>query len=248
VATYLELKDQLATALGADSAEDMSPSDQKRLGIFINTAYRECYAPIDGSRPRWATEKRSITFASGVSEMPIGSDAIDLESIPELDGIGPLSPFNKPQDEILIRSSWSHDFRPLRGGSIWRSPTINSDEPEEGQPLWYWVDTASESGDATVNPKLNLYPIPDKEFTVKIVVNVIPSDLVNDSDTVKLPGDVAWDILFPIAQGKLLTDPRYNGNNREDVRNAVREARVRLKSFRSAQKQKTSRVRLRGGW
>ena len=38
--SFLALKDQLASMLGADESEDLPPVDQNRLGICLNQAYR----------------------------------------------------------------------------------------------------------------------------------------------------------------------------------------------------------------
>ena len=67
-------------------------------------------------------------------------------------------------------------------------------------------------------------------------------------DTPRLPGDAIWDILLPIAQFKLLNDPRYNGDNKEIIVQSAREARRKLKHFSSPQKQRTIRIVRRGGW
>jgi len=64
-----------------------------------------------------------------------------------------------------------------------------------------------------------------------------------------MPSDTVWDILFPIAQGKMLADPRYNGDNREILMRIAEEARKRLRTLVSPQKHKGSlRLTKRPGW
>jgi len=60
---------------------------------------------------------------------------------------------------------------------------------------------------------------------------------------------LVWDILYPMAQGKLLADPRYNGDNKEFIARMADEARKRLRTLVSPQKHKGSlRLTKRGGW
>ena len=77
----------------------------------------------------------------------------------------------------------------------------------------------------------------------------MPSALVNDADKPRIPSDLVWDIMFPIAQAKLLSDPRYNGDNRELLIRMAEEARKRLRTLVTPQKHKGSlRLTRRVGW
>ena len=64
----------------------------------------------------------------------------------------------------------------------------------------------------------------------------------------RLPGGMGWDVLLPMAQGKLLVDPRYNGANRELIIRAAEEAKKKLRTLSKPQKQSTTRIGLRSGW
>lgn len=234
--------------LGASEASDLPPVDQTRIGVFINQAYRECYAPVDGRRPRWASRKLTLNYAKEQKSAELGTDVIDVDKIPELDGLGPLSPMSGPEDEIRIRSHYSSDFKApgLRGLGF---PNFQGVEPEVSRPIWYYVDTTDQGADTKVVPRLFLYPIPDKAYTVTLRANVMPTELSSDGDEPRLPGDVVWDILFPLAQEKMLADPRYNGANKEILVLAAQNARKRLATLASAQKHKGSmRLVKRGGW
>jgi hypothetical protein len=237
---------QIASMLGADELGDLPKVDQERVKIVVNQAYRECYAPVDGYRPRWASRKMSIYFPTGTQSRELDGDVIDVEKVPVLTGHGPLSPMNARTDEISARSHYSGDFRPI-GGYQGNFPSIDMDKPESGRPIWYYIDQVDDDEDFTVIPRLVLYPIPDKEYNVELVANIIPEDL-QLGDTPRLPGEVCWDILLPIAQYKLLTDPRYNGDNKELIVQSATEARRKLKHFSSPQKQRTIRIVRRGGW
>lgn len=243
---FNDILDQIASMLGADQWEDLPLIDQERVKIVVNQAYRECYAPIDGRRPRWATEKMTIKFLEGQEYAPLSMDVIDIEKLPELVGHGPLSPMNAGTDQVSIRSHFSGDFRPLPGyKGNYRSMDI--DDPEVDQPVWYFIDQSNSGDGYIVVPRLFVYPIPDKEYEVKLVANMLPEGM-DLGDSPRLPAEVVWDILLPIAQYKLLTDPRYNGDNRELIMMQAKEAKRKLRSFASPQKHKTVRIRTRRGW
>ena len=244
--TFDEICDQVASMLGADALSDLPTVDSKRVQIVVNQAYRECYAPIDGRRPRWATKKFSLAFAVDVQSVNLDATIIDVEKYPELVGHGPLSPFSSREDELVARSHYSGDFRTV-GSYRGRFPSIDMDEAESGRPIWYFIDQTDEGSDADVIPRLVLYPIPDKAYTVKITANVMPADLTTGQYP-RLPGDVCWDIHLPFAQYKLLVDPRYNGDNKEIIARSVQEARQKLKQLTSPQKHKILRLTKRGGW
>tara|TARA_Y100001963_G_scaffold159414_1_gene262984 strand:+ start:14575 stop:15324 length:750 start_codon:yes stop_codon:yes gene_type:complete len=245
--TYIALQDQLASMLGASGVSDLPPVDQTRIGVFINQAYRECYLPVDGRRPRWASKKLTLDFIANQASEKLGSDVIDVDKIPELVGEGPLSPMSGPEDEIRQRSHYAWDFKAPSGRGL-NFPNFQDPGAETGRPTWYYVDT-TDDGDAKVEPRLFLYPIPDKAYQVKLRANVMAAELNDPSDQPRLPADVVWDILFPLSQEKMLADPRYNGANRDVLLAAAEAARKKLASLASAQKHRGAlRLLKRGGW
>lgn len=246
--TYLDLKDQLASMLGASEVADLPPIDQKRIGMCINQAYRECYLPIDGKRPMWAQKRFEISFDKEEAGKELSSEIVSVDKIPELLGEGPLSPMKGPEDEIKARAIFSWDFRAPSGRGL-NFPQFKDNEPEIGRPIWYYLDSRNQGEDGKVIPRFYLYPIPDKPYEVELFANVVPKELELDTDEPRMPSDTVWDILFPIAQGKMLADPRYNGDNREILMRIADEARKRLKTLVSPQKHKGSlRLTKRVGW
>jgi hypothetical protein len=246
--TYITLKDQLSSMLGATGVDDLPAVDQTRIGVFVNQAYRECYAPIDGRRPQWASRKITLNYVADQESAELGTDVIDVDKIPELDGLGPLSPMSGPEDQIRIRAHYSSDFKApgMRGLGF---PNFQGIDPEVGRPIWYYVDTTDQGADTKVVPRLFLYPLPDKAYTVTLRANVMPAELSADIDEPRLPADVVWDIMHPLAQEKMLSDPRYNGANKDVLLRAADVARKRLSTLASAQKHKGSmRLVKRGGW
>jgi hypothetical protein len=246
--TYLSLKDQLSSMLGADSVADLPPIDQDRIGIYINQAYRECYTPIDGKRPMWAQKGYSLSFVADQAGADMSSEITSVDKIPELVGEGPLSPMTGPEAEIRARSIFSWDFMSPAGRGL-NFPHYKEGEPEKGRPIWYYVDNRDMGADSKVIPRLYLYPVPDKEYTVELYANIVPPELSQDTDEPRIPSDLVWDILYPIAQGKLLADPRYNGDNKEFIARMADEARKRLRQMVTPQKHKGSlRLGKRPGW
>ena len=246
--SYLSLKNQLASMLGADEVSDLPQVDQDRVGIFINQAYRECYTPLDGKRPMWAQKGFTLDFVEDQVSADLSPEVTSVDKIPVLVGEGPLSPMTGPEDEIRARTIFAWDFKAPSGRGM-NFPNYKENEPEKGRPIWYYLDNRDSGADGKVIPRLFLYPIPEKAYQVELYANIVPSDLELDTDEPRMPSDLVWDILFPIAQGKMLSDPRYNGDNKEFIARMAEEARKRLRTLVSPQKHKGSlRLTKRGGW
>lgn len=237
--TYLDLRNQLASMLGADSLEDLPPVDQDRVGICVNQAYRECYLPIDGKRPMWAQKGFTLDYAADQAGADLPAEVTSVDKIPVLVGEGPLSPMTGPEAETRARSIFSWDFRAPSGRGL-NFPHYKDNEPEKGRPIWYYLDNRDMGSDTKVVPRFYLYPIPEKAYQVELYANIVPSDLSLDTDEPRLPADMVWDIMYPIAQAKLLTDPRYNGDNKEFIARSAEEARKRLRTLVNPQKHKGS--------
>jgi len=246
--SFLALKDQLASMLGADESADLPPVDRSRLGICINQAYRECYNPIDGRRPMWAQKQFTLSYEREQAGADLPSEVTSVDKIPELVGEGPLSPMTGPEAEIRARAIFSWDFRAPSGRGL-NFPQYKDNEAEIARPVWYYLDNRDKGSDEKVIPRFYLYPIPDKAYTVELYANIVPSSLINDADKPRIPSDLVWDIMFPMAQAKLLSDPRYNGDNRELLLRMAEEARKRLRTLVTPQKHKGSlRLTRRVGW
>lgn len=323
----MNLKNQLASLFGAEQVSDLQAIDQQRVGIYVNQAYRECYAPLDGYRPSWATNNVGLSIPAkaslqldltqgsvGVqsdiaipskyagSFIEIGDDfyvlastnddveitllspwpdatennkaatiyyssheldreVIDVEGSPELVGFGPMSPINSPEAAARLRGNFSTDFLPSKMYGNVPSMTFNKTTIETDKtPLFYYIDNSMlKPPESTANlrsedfmavrPRFNIFPLPTEAISIRVKASVLPLELTDDADIARLPGNVVWDILFPIACAKLaLTDPRYNGDNREAVLRNADEARKRMSSLARPQKQKTIRIRKRIGW
>lgn len=324
--TLKNLKDQLATLYGADGVDDLSPIDQQRVGIYINQAYRECYAPVGGGRPAWAIAnfgfelpaklettatctdgfdlitlgspidpehvgsyieiekefyviseidgndiKILIPWSNGTGQRPatvyhssfqLDREVIDVCSTPEIVGWGRLSPMQGKEQEIEMRASYAADFMPYPSQHYGNVPTISQRGKDfhVDRPLWYYIDSSdlqiySEVADTTdvskkaLRSRFCVYPLPDEKQPIRLRANILPLELTNDDDVARLPGNVVWDILFPIASATLaLSDPRYSGDNKETVFKMAEMARGRLRSLGNPQKKKPMRLKKRFGW
>lgn len=324
--TLRNLKDQLATLYGADGVDDLSPIDQQRVGIYINQAYRECYAPIDGGRPEWSIAnygfelpakketiatctdgfnvitlddpvdpkyvgsyieiekefyviaeienddiKTLIPWSNGTGQKPatiyhssyqLDREVIDVCDSPEIVGWGKLSAMHGKEQEIEMRASYAADFMPYPSQHYGNVPSIASRGRDfhVDRPLWYYVDSSdlqvySEQIDTTdldkkaLRNRFCVYPLPDTKQPIRMRANILPLELTHDDDVARLPGNIVWDILFPLASATLaLSDPRYSGDNKEIVFKLAENARNRLKSFGSSQKKRPIRLKKRFGW
>lgn len=246
--SYLSLRDQLASMLGAEGVYDLPKVDQDRIGILINQAYRECYAPVDNKRAMWAQQEFKLDFDSEKNFAELPPEVVSVDKIPVLEGEGPLSPMTGPEAEIRARAIFSWDFRAPSGRGL-NFPQFKDNEPEVGRPIWYYLDNRSKEFDKKVVPRFFLYPYPDKAYTVTLYANIVPKPLEEDDDEPRMPADFVWDILYPLAQGKIVTDPRYNGANKEFLVRNAEEAKKRLRNYISPQKHKGSlRLTKRVGW
>ena len=79
--TFLNLKNHLASMLGADEVSALPTNDAARIGIYVNQAYRECYAPIDGYRPGWATDNIGINLPEPAAlELDLTNGSVGVQS------------------------------------------------------------------------------------------------------------------------------------------------------------------------
>jgi hypothetical protein len=246
-----------------DLSEEISPEyegsylkvgdDFRRVAKFDGT-YAFMAAP-------WQHDSGSQSMTFYHSCHRLDREVIDVEGAPEAVGFGPLSPINSPEQEVRTRASYSYDFAPVPGGSgTLPSIKYNGNDFQIDNPLFYYIDNSNlaHSSDTldqssaelmAVRCRFSVYPLPIADVSIRLRANILPLELTNDGDLARLPGNAVWDVLFPIAQAKLaLTDPRYNGDNKEMIRGSAGEARARLSTMANAQKQRSLRMKRRAGW
>jgi hypothetical protein len=182
----------------------------------------------------------------------LDEELIDVSRNPEVLGRGALSAINSPEVAVAMRSWTGSDFRPM-SGNVGNMPIITNNGTHirtESHPRFYYIDNSALIEDIEpVQCRFCLWPAPKVEHNIEFSGNVLPLALELDTDKPRLPGNTVWDILLPIAQGKLAaTDPRYNGSNKEMVIATAQLAHQRLKTLSKSQKQKVLRLRKRRGW
>ena len=166
------------------------------------------------------------------------------------------------EQEIGMRSSFAMDFLPYPSRSYGNVPSMQNRGRDYhiDRPLWYYIDSsdlhvysdAVDTVDVTKKALRNrfcVYPLPKKSQSIRLRANILPLELTEDGDVARLPGNVVWDVLFPIASANLaLSDPRYSGDNREMILKTAEDARSRLRSLSSSQKSRPVRLKKRFGW
>lgn len=196
------------------------------------------------------------------SAYELDREVIDVCDSPEIIGWGKLSPMHDKEQEITMRASYSADFLPYPSQHYGNVPSIahKGKDFHVDRPLWYYIDNSdlqiySEDDDVSdiskkaIRNRFCLYPLPPQKQSIRLRANILPLELTNDNDVARLPGNVVWDILFPMASASLaLSDPRYNGDNREAIFKLAEAAKLRLKSLGSSQKKKPIRLKKRFGW
>lgn len=241
--------------------------DPKNVGSYIDIGGEfHVITEVDGNNISllnfWEDDSTTMGVTIYNNSFELDREVIDVCDPPEIVGWGRLSPMQGKDEEIEMRASYATDFLPFASQHYGNVPSIThrGRDHHVDRPLWYYIDSSdlqvySESADTTdiskkaVRSRFVVYPLPPQDNVVRLRANILPLELTNDNDVVRLPGNVAWDILFPIASAKLaLSDPRYSGDNREALVRLSDEAQLRLQSLGTAQKKKPVRLVKRRGW
>ena len=263
--TFSVTKGDKAVGFSDALSSDYEGSFAKIGTKWFMLAYIEESAGITGELVTPWPDDTDATISATVyySSHRLDREVVDVDMVPEVIGQGPLAPMPSPEVAIRARASYSHDFLP--GRHFGKIPTIkhNNEEFDVARPMFYFIDnsalrmpntTSEDAGlqnmeEMAVRSRFNVQPLPDEAYSIRGTANILPHELTEDGDKARLPGNVVWDILFPISMAKLaLTDPRYNGDNKEAVSRTAEEARARLKTFTNAQKHRNIRMVKRAGY
>jgi hypothetical protein len=272
VANYgFELPDAINTdgtlTKGSSTVTLVDAMDGRHVGSYVEIE-GEFYTvtEVDGQNisllNSWTGDSKTTPVTIYHNSYELDREVIDVCDPPEIVGWGRLSPMQGKAQEIAMRASYATDFLPFASQHYGNVPSVTHRGRNHhiDRPLWYYIDSSdlkvySNTADTTdmskkaVRSRFTVYPLPSESQVVRLRANILPLELTHDDDVVRLPGNVTWDILFPIASAKLaLSDPRYSGDNREALLRLSDEAQARLGSFSSAQKRKPVRLVKRGGW
>jgi hypothetical protein len=245
--------------------DDLVPSNFCGSYIEVNKEYYTI-AEIEGNEIKilapWPEGSGRYPVTIYFSAYELDREVIDVCDSPEIIGWGKLSPMHDKEQEITMRASYAADFMPYPSQHYGNVPTIahRGRDFHVDRPLWYYIDNSdlqiySEMEDTTdvskkaIRNRFCLYPLPPEKQSIRLRANILPLELTNDEDVARLPGNVVWDILFPMASATLaMSDPRYNGDNKETIFKVAENAKLRLRSLGNSQKKKPIRLKKRFGW
>lgn len=193
---------------------------------------------------RGTTGSVAATLYNSNVSLPVNVTAVG--GSPELLGTGPLAPFSGREQEQRFRSSVTRDFyseQPYYAYIRASGAMSNGMAFEVGKPIFFLVENNSYDVDGSPNPRLHVYPLPDTSYSLRLTVNVCPTEVTSGSATLPMPHDSTLDILLPMARGELVSvSRRYNGPDRALITQKADEARARLRHFTHPQKRRNIRM------
>lgn len=165
--TYLQLINKVLNKLRLDEVSIIADNYTKLIGFFVNEAKREVEDAWD-----WNCLRTSIT----INTVP-GIFSYDLD---KANGRARIL-----YDRFQRASAWNVTNKTrLRGpapSTFMTEKLIN--DPAEGPPMYFDINGVSSDGD----PLLNVWPVPDKVYQLQLDLVVPQHDLVNASDTLRVP-------------------------------------------------------------
>jgi len=161
------------------------------VNYYINDAIRQTFLKIVEANPDWfGLRKYSFTTTDGQGEYSIPIDAFEIRYVAHDDG------FNLDVPRKL--DDWQQQYRFM----------IRS----RGKPIaFYWTTDYSAADPATL---IGFIPIPDSQYQMHVWYVPRPRRLVNDSDTLDLPDEVA-DIIVPLATALALKSDKQLAQQEE---------------------------------
>lgn len=178
-------------------------------------------------------------------------------AIPELLGVGVLSPLPDPDQELLFRSSGALDFRSVRTSGV--QPFINTRrrlDPDisldNGDPEFYFIDSAQvHPTDFSPVNRLHIYPLSSQAHTISMRGQFLPTgNIPADDATLPMPFQSVDNILLPIAREKLAMNSagrRFSGNV-QLLMAAAEQARKQLRSLTRPQRFNGGGFAMATGW
>lgn len=203
--TYLELVNDVLTLLREDDVSSVDESAYSNLiSKFVNIIKRECEDTWD-----WTLLRDSIDFST-----------TDGDFSYYLDGAGKR--FRVLRDIEGWRNAWNvTDELQMRGpvGAAWMTKRLKFDGTK-GSPIYFDFN-----GQFNGDPVVNVYPIPDGEYTIQFDLVVPQEDLSSDSEELTIPH-------WPVVLGAYFLAIRERGEDRgtslaqaaDDYKQALQDA------------------------
>lgn len=165
MATYLELVNNVLTRLReptVSSVQDKSYS--KLIGVYINDAKREIEDAYDWNS---LTDTLTAVTETGLFNYILVDSGTRFRVIDVLND--------------------SKDFQMRYAATNWMDRQFLLTTNTSGIPNYYNFNGVNDNGDTQVD----LYPIPDGEYTIRFNLIIPQPDLVNDTDKIKIPSHLA---------------------------------------------------------
>jgi len=164
MATYLSAVNSVLRRLREREASSVDNNAYTRLvGTFVNDAKREVEDAWN-----WTHLKNTIqvTTEQGVFRYSLTGSTRRFRLVK--DYLGRAAVFNDTEDVFLQKSP----------STRWMSRQLNHDDVTENQPQWFEFNGFDDDGDVIVD----LYPIPDKEYSLNFDVIIPQDDLATNGD------------------------------------------------------------------
>ena len=179
--TYLQLINSVLRRLREDEVATVSQSNYAKLiGDFVNEAKRE----VEDSW-NWVQLRNTIQVSTVASTFRY-----------TLTGAG-----NRYRILQVLNDTENMDLR--IGEYKWMNNQLTG-EPQEAAPLYYDVN-GSDAGD----PNTDMYPIPDKAYTINYNMIIPQADFTADGDTLTVP---SWPVILG-AYSKALSERGEDGGS-----------------------------------
>jgi hypothetical protein len=177
---------------------------------------------------------------------PLPADVAEVVGGVEWQGRGLLSPMTDRETDVGYRSVALPDYHPDYGAGFWGtySRGVRGTAYPQGDLLFYYLETDSLLEGADVLRRMNIVPMPRESANVAFRANVVPVELVADTDRPKIVADLVTRCLLPIAREIWgITYKKYTGDNRDALIRQADKARTILTGMAKPQKRFSGRAR-----
>jgi len=164
MATYLSAVNSVLRRLREREASSVNNNAYTRLiGTFVNDAKREVEDAWN-----WTHLKNTIQVSTEQGAFRYSLTGSTRRFRLVKDYLGRAAVFNDTEDVFLQKSP----------STRWMSRQLNHDDVTENQPQWFEFNGFDDDGDVIVD----LYPIPDKEYSLNFDVIIPQDDLATNGD------------------------------------------------------------------
>lgn len=169
--TYLQIVNNVLKRLRERTVSTVDENSYSELiGILVNDAKREVEDAWN-----WSALRATLTATTT-------ADTFNYE----LNGSGQRSTF------LNVRNDSDNEFLEYKPAYWMDEAFLKNDSPETGKPLYYGFNGISTDGDTQVD----IYPVPDKAYTLRFDMVLRPADLSEDSESTEMPAYVIQSLAY----------------------------------------------------